>query len=211
MKKSIKLLTISALILSSASIANAATISEAQKDDLFNLNIMVGDENGNLNLDKSLTRAEAVRIICSASKIEAENTEASFPDVSKNHWAYKYICAAADAGITVGDENGNFNPDNTVTNEEFVKMICCLLGYDTYADFMGGYPAGHAAVVSQLGITQDLELIPGKAVIRNDVGIMISKSLDAPLLITNDDGTYFVADGTNDAPTQTLRTLYHSK
>ncbi len=199
------------IALSSISIANAAELSDAQKKDLAELNIMTGDENGSLNLDKNITRAEAARIICSAGAIEPKTSEAPFPDVSADHWAYKYICAAKDAGIVAGDENGYFNPQNNVTNEEIVKMIDCLLGYDAMADFLGGYPAGYTAVAAQFGLTKDMKLIPGGYATRNDVGIMISNALNLPMVIKKDDYTHFVADGTEGMPKITLRSKYHTK
>lgn len=56
---------------------------------------------------------------------EDENTQNTsiFTDVSANHWAYSAISALKSEGIVSGYGDGSFNPDQTVTREEFVKMI----------------------------------------------------------------------------------------
>ncbi len=164
--------------------ADGIKMNDKQKTDLYNLGIMVGDENGDLRLDRTITRAEAVKIICTAANIAADVAEKiSFPDVSEEHWAYKYICAAKANGIIDGDENGNFNPEAAITNEEIVKILVCLLGYNAYADANGGYPAGYTAAGTRFGITEGLQLDINTSAIRNDVGIMICNALDIPLMV----------------------------
>ena len=68
-------------------------------------NILIGDENGNLNLDKTLKRQEMVVLISRIMGREEEaknwNTEyLTFQDVEKNNWAAGYIAWAKDNNIT---------------------------------------------------------------------------------------------------------------
>lgn len=108
-------------------------------------------ENGNLNTESPITRAELAKMLCVAGGLTAEgSTDASaFTDVTPAHWAYAYICAAKDAGLVVGDENGFFNPEAHVTNEETVKMIVSLIGYSPMAVSTGGFPAGYNATAAR--------------------------------------------------------------
>ncbi len=46
-----------------------------------------------------------------------------FSDIDNVPWAEEAINTLSEKGIVIGDENGNFNPDNTVKREEFVKML----------------------------------------------------------------------------------------
>lgn len=188
--------------------ASAANITEAQKEVLKKYNIMTGDEDGKFREDDNITRAEAVRIICSAGKVEKKTDVQPFIDVSPEHWAYAYICAAKDNGIVVGDGEGFFNPESNVTHEEMAKMIICLLGYGQTAYFMGGYPTGYTKIASELGITKDMRFELNTPVKRGDVGIMMYKSLDIPLVETSDDGlSATIMDGENGVERKTLKDL----
>lgn len=188
--------------------AGSIPLNDSQKEDLHKLEIMVGDENGDLRLDDTVTRAEAVKMICTAGDINpGYNTEEKsiFNDVSVKHWAYKYIYAANERGIAAGDENGNFNPEDNVTNEEFVKMLVCLLGYGEYAKVQGGYPAGYTAVATELGITASMNLNNKSHAVRNDAAVMICNSLDLPIVVKKSDVAYVILNGENTDYYSTLR------
>lgn len=58
------------------------------------------------------------------SKYEMPNqTVASFPDVRPHHYAYEAVKWAKKEGIVQGYENGEFGPDNTVTEAQFAIML----------------------------------------------------------------------------------------
>ncbi len=191
--------------------ADATPMNDAQKSDLYNLGIMVGDEDGDLRLTDTITRAEAVKIICTAGNISTDKAYQNvFPDVAESHWAYKFICAAKSNGIINGDENGNFNPEANITNEEIVKMIVSLLGYDPLAVHSGGYPAGYTMAGTRIGVTKGMQLDISTPAIRNDVGIMICNALDIPIMMENPyspDGSveYIIMDGATYSEKITLR------
>lgn len=212
MKKIISLILLVLQLFSISVFADSAKLNEIQKEDLFNLGIMTGDENGNLNLDDNITRAEATKMICVAGdiKLPSDACESIFNDISNNHWAYRYISAAKENSIINGDENGNFNPDSYITNEEIIKMIVCLIGYNEMAEMKGGYPAGYKAVASQFGITNGLTLKAETTAVREDVAVMISNALDIPIMALKNadaDGNvvYIILDGKDGRPFSTLR------
>ena len=136
MKKTIAFIIITVQILSliacaQSGIFDSMSLNETQVKDLYDLGIMIGDENGNLRLDDAITRAEAAKMICIAGNIKPayDISKKIFNDISSSHWAYGYASALKEAEILHGDENGNFNPYDNITNEEIVKMIVSLLGY----------------------------------------------------------------------------------
>ncbi len=45
------------------------------------------------------------------------------------HWADKQMNEWASKGLLMGDENGNFNPDNKVSRAEFIAFINRMMGY----------------------------------------------------------------------------------
>lgn len=196
-------------ILSASTCVGAVSLNGAQKGELYSLGIMTGDENGNLRLDDTITRAETVKMLCVAAGLNpVGDGEQPFSDVDDEHWARGYICRAKEEGIINGDENGLFNPEDSVTNEEIVKMLVCLIGHGAAAEMRGGFPAGYTALATRLGITAGLELAVNSKAIRNDVGLMVLQTLDVPIMIKDDDEgeeMYILADGNNGAPFITLR------
>ncbi len=199
------------MLISSCAFANDALYNEQIQSGLHKLGIMTGDQNGDLHLDETITRAEAIKLICTAGKIDKHATSdgSLFPDVSQNHWAYEYIYAAKDAGIINGDENGYFNPEASVTNEEFIKMVICLLGYEPMADQRGGFPAGYTAVASTYGLTEGFEFEVNTPALRRDMAVIIWRALDTPLMMEKINApsgvSYIVANGKNGTPLVTLR------
>ena len=211
------------IILAVVCMFNLCVVSfakEPTKEELSDLKkyaIIQGDPDGNLRLGDTLTRAEAVKIICTMAGYDkiAENSneivlneDKPFPDVPQGHWATEYIRCAKNFGIVEGDENGYFNPEAEVKNEEFVKMLVIVLGYDMMAQTRGGYPVGYNVVANTYGVTQGLQFAVNTPAIRSDVAVMSINSLDVPLMKQTGFGdqiSYSVMDGENGHKKETLR------
>ena len=91
-----------------------------------------GDENGNMNYDKEVTRAEFVKMAINAStnKEAAANIKLNislFPDVKNSYWGSGYISVAVNNGLVTGYSDGTFKPNNAVTLEEAVTIVLRLL------------------------------------------------------------------------------------
>lgn len=202
-----KLCSALVLVMLFLCIAVQAEPTEADLADLKNYGIMCGDPDGNLRLSDTITRAEAAKMLCVLGNLEQVETDV-FPDVQASHWAYGYIGAASRAGIIVGDENGNFNPEANITNEELVKMLVCLLGYEPLAMGRGGYPAGYTAAAAQFGLTKDMQFAIQTPAVRQDAAELFANALDIPIMEekTEADGSqlYVILDG-NGAEHKTLR------
>ena len=109
-------------------------------------------------------------------------------DVNNNHWACTYIKNLNETGIISGYPDGTFKPENTVTREEFVKMIVSAAGlYNNAAecdfsdvnqtDWFYTYIASANEAGAVSGITQDTFGV-GRPVTRQDVAIIGSRILD---------------------------------
>lgn len=199
-------------VYGASGVFDSATLDESRIKDLYDLGIMIGDENGNLRLDDTITRAEAAKMICVTGNIKPVYTEEKiFNDLSSSHWAYGYVNALWKEGIVSGDEKGNFNPQCNITYEEIVKMTVILLGYREMAEQLGGYPAGYNGAASGIGITNNLNLIPKTNATRKNVAIMLHNSLDIPIMVQksedNDEGNevYVILNGKNALPFSSLR------
>ncbi len=155
-------------------------LSKNQISKLKDSGIMVGDPDGNLRLEDTITRAETVKVLCTATEIETEDTEIKeeFSDVGTEHWAYEYINKAQNTNIINGYGDSTFKPENRVTYNEFIKMLVCVTGYADKAEEKGGYPNGYIAVAEEIGITEGIVFKGNDEVTRNDVGIMILNVLN---------------------------------
>ena len=212
MKKILSVILVIIQLLTVTAFADTVQLTDGKKEDLYNLGIMIGDENGDIRLNDNITRDEAAKMMCVAGNISlpSDVKENIFNDIAPEHWAYKYIYAAKEHNIVNGDGNGNFRPESNITNEEIVKMIVCLLGYSEMAEMNGGYPAGYTATATRIGITSNLNLKTKTPAIRNDVAIMISNALDTPIMVEKSEGeyedtVYIILDGKNGIPFASIR------
>jgi len=53
---------------------------------------------------------------------------ATFNDVPTGHWAFQFIEALADSGITGGCGGGNYCPDSPITRGEMAVFLSAALG-----------------------------------------------------------------------------------
>ncbi|MFZ1539273.1 MAG: S-layer homology domain-containing protein, partial [Chromatiaceae bacterium] len=83
---------------------------------------------------------------CALSSIQTNQTSAAsftvikepFNDVPNSHWAYGYINAIRDAGITGGCGNGNYCPQGLVTREQMAAFLVRAVEGEPAADYCGG-------------------------------------------------------------------------
>lgn len=97
---------------------------------LNKLGIMLGTESG-LELEREVTRAEALLLISRTCGISLDGEDASLPfdDVRTEHWAYGAIAAFYRNGLVNGTSENSFEPDRGVTGKEFAKILLSCMGY----------------------------------------------------------------------------------
>lgn len=146
----------------------------AAVDYVSDLGIMVGDNLGNFNPYKTVTRAEMATIICRMLD-ETENlpNSTAFTDVPVGHWANAYVSKAAELGIVNGYGNGKFGPSDNVTYEQAVTMVIRTVGGEQKAQNMGGYPDGYLNLANEKGFLTDVFAEKGEPLSRADIAIMI--------------------------------------
>ena len=153
---------------------------------LRNYKILNGDENGDLQLDKLVTRAEMAQFIGNVrmlNEISADNITAEiFADVPKRHWAYNVIHVMRSMQLINGVGENEFMPDIPVTYAEAIKMIVSTLGYDPYAEKYGGYPDGYIKAGEVTGLTGSITFVADDFATRRDIAIMLDTALDVPLM-----------------------------
>ena len=100
------------------------------------------------NLKKLISTVAAVAMLASTASVFALD----FPDVDESASYANSVEALTALGVVNGDDNGLFNPENTVTRAEFAKMVVEALGegdaaasstYTKFADTKGHWAAGY--------------------------------------------------------------------
>ena len=180
-KRVLSALLAAALTLSLTSTALAVTSRDDAAQVLSALDIMTGDENGNLNLSAPVTRAEFVKMLMAASPISVGDVTyvSPYPDVPASHWAAPYVEAAVTAGYVTGYLDGTFRPSNTITLAEGVVMALRLLGY-TNADFSGSFPAGQMSMYKTLKLDEGITIGQNDTMTRQDAMYLFYNLLTAP-------------------------------
>ncbi len=90
--------------------------------------IVTGYKDGTFKPNQSINRAEAMRILFDAAKIDVDTSyDAGFEDVDSAEWYAPYINYAAEQGIVSGYEDGTFGPSNNLKRGEVAKIVSLLL------------------------------------------------------------------------------------
>lgn len=212
MKKILHILLCLSILTSAVVSVSANELSSEQLSTLYEYGIFQGDENGNLNLDNNITRAEFCKVILSSLGYSKDTLRKfddvrDFTDVDSKHWAYLYINNAKKLSLINGYEDGLFFPDQNISINEMIKIVVSALGYESIAKENGGYPDGYIAVSKNLNLLQDVERLPEEPALRKNVASVIFTALNVPIMQRVEYGdrtVYKIMDGTGNEPLITL-------
>jgi hypothetical protein len=114
LKKRIAALTVAAITLSASFAAYAQSPAEILKEK----GIIEGYEDGELHLEKTLTRAEFTKMFVDSFLSDTDNEDKksktiNFSDVSSDYWGKTYIEKAVSEGVISGFDDGTFRPEET--------------------------------------------------------------------------------------------------
>ena len=123
-------------------------------------------------------------------KVEAIQQQTSeFSDLADSEWAVEAITALAGKGIVSGSGDGKFNPNNSVTREEFTKMTILAIGmYDSNAecDFSDvgkdEWYYSYIASAAERGIINgigDGSFGTGTRITREDMAVIVKRAAEA--------------------------------
>ncbi|MDD3393991.1 MAG: S-layer homology domain-containing protein [Anaerotignum sp.] len=151
---------------------------------LEGIRVFSGYEDGELHLERNITRAEFTAImvkIYNNYEIMDENEETTFPfkDVPEDHWARDYIEDAYFLGMINGKSKDTFAPDETITIRDCIVILLNASTSNeekhqsllTMASRLGGYPDGYLKIARVNGlITSQL---PDKLASRGDIAVIL--------------------------------------
>jgi len=185
MQKRLITLIICILVLVNGCMAASASVPYTE-DFAINLvrelEIMIGDNYGNMNLGSNLTRAEFTKIAINASSYKnsvAHGAKISvFKDCNYKHWAAPYVKVAVTNNIITGYPDATFRPDNYVTYEEAFSVMLKLLGY-TSEDFGNTWPYGQISLGENIGLGDNISKGIGDVLTRKDALVLVYNTLNA--------------------------------
>ena len=146
--------------------------------------IIKGYGDGTFRPQNNITRAEAAVIICRVAgkekSAEKNTAKKKFSDVSSGHWASCYInYASGELKILNGYSDGTFKPDNTLSWDEAVKIIVCLLGAEDEAAMYPPY-SNWAECYYQVGISRgyltNIKIYKGRPIKRGELAEIVSRA-----------------------------------
>ena len=149
-------------------------------DLLGGLDIIEGYEDGEFHGERNVTRAEMATIVVKTLKLDAAPALEIFDDVALTHWANGYIARAYAEGIIVGDGNGMFRPEDTVTYAEVYTMFVNVLNYQPKKDL--AWPANYVTVARANGIADGIMAYDTVAATRNDIAKIVWNVLNTEIM-----------------------------
>jgi hypothetical protein len=138
--------------------------------NLADKNIINGNEKGYFQPKNLVSRAEMVTFIVNSLGIDTSvvPAKATFRDVPKGHWAFKYVEAAYRKGFVSGITPDTFGPDLKCTREQMAVMFVSSLQSDSDSKKM-------ETALSRLDRFSDSNRISGWA--REDVAMAIENGI----------------------------------
>lgn len=92
-------------------------------NEMYNLGYISGYPDGTFKPNDKISRKHVAALLARVLPLEPVREAKQFKDVPKTHLYYENIQRVQRAGIMTGDENGNFNPDASLTRAQIAKII----------------------------------------------------------------------------------------
>lgn len=167
-------------------------------DRLVSWDIMRGDQYGNLEPNRSITRAEFVTMLNRTFGYTKTGAQ-PFRDVVTRDWYYDDISAAYTAGYFQGTSKSTASPNATLTREEAATMLCRNLMLQpvsgenlsfTDSRLASSWSRGYIKAAADEGILRgdpDGKFRPLDNITRGEVAIMLVRVIGTPI---QEPGTY---------------------
>lgn len=159
---------------------------------------------GNTGLSISTPSVSVPNTTVQSSAISAGNVTSAFNDLQQTHWAYNAVMSLVGKKIMVGTSDSSFEPDQSTTREQFVKIITGALGIEatdeeiafTDTDKNAWYYGYVSSAVNNgliYGIDDETFGV-GKNITRQDAAVILYRAKDKFGLSEGSDATKFEDD-----------------
>lgn len=170
-----KILCVCVSVLMSISVAaGAVQCEEASLKILSQKGIAEGYSDGELHGEDNLTRAQFANMLWRAFPVAVTEAENIFSDLERNHWAYQNIQNVVNAGWLSGYGNGNFGPDDNITYEQALTVVCRIVGEAR----VGSYPQSYISASIDCGLADGVNGLIGEEITREQAARIILNAME---------------------------------
>ena len=209
LKRALSLLLSSAMVIgmmvmgsSAASYTDVTSKENVEAIEVLKaVGVMTGDENGNFNPNKQVTRNEMAVVMANLLDLKVEDFKgASLPFTDVPEWAAKYVAACYADGIVAGTSATTYSGDSTVTASQAALMMMKALGYFQFApDFGDDWQLATVKQASKIELFDGINAGATAALTRNEVAQLALNTLESDMVYyTGSQGTNInLPDGTS--------------
>ena len=196
LKRALSLALASVMVLGLMVVGSGASYADVTSEEnveaievLQAVGVMVGDDNGNFNPDRNVTRNEMAVVMSNLLDLKVEDFNAAdipFTDVPS--WAVPYVAACYADGITGGTSATTYSGSNTVTAAQAALMMMKALGYFQYgSDFGTDWQVATIKQASKIELFDGINSSRNAAMTRNEVAQIALNALES--VMVESDGT----------------------
>jgi len=136
-------------------LCNICSVTAASEDESVGILNSIGIIKGeieDIKTEEKLSRANAALWMYNLLGGTEEYDYSVFEDVTSGTKTANAIMGLYKMNIIAG-YGAKFRPNDNITPNEFLTMLCNTIGYSKLAESRGGYPVGVMQVMSELGVT----------------------------------------------------------
>mgnify|MGYP002538909267 CR=1 FL=1 len=197
LKRALSLALASVMLLGMMVVGTSASYPDVKATDneeaiavMQLLKIMEGDDKGNFNPAKAVTRNEMAVVMCNLLDYTVASYKGTSPFTDVPEWAEPYVAACYTNGITSGYDAKTYGGNDTVTTGQAALMLLKALGYFQYsADFGSDWLVETTKNGSTAGLFDGVATGAKEALTRNDVAQMVLNALEADLVKAEKNGS----------------------
>ncbi len=145
--------------------------------------VMRGDENGNFDPDRNVTRVEMAVVMALLLNLDYQYYEATCPFTDVPTWARGYVGACYANGVTSGYSANTYGSNDGITPVQAASMMMRALGYFKYAeDYNDGFEVVTVRQGTQIGIFEGVGSSATASMTRNQVARMALNALRSEMV-----------------------------
>lgn len=175
-------------IVLSVALMSGTAVQMCKAEQKSSVDVLTGYVDGNLHLERTLTRAEFAKIVCEVffdgEKNPAPYEFQKFSDLPENHWGINYIRQAEAEGLINGFDDGTFRPEGEITYEQALAVIIRYLSETGNISEYGflEYPNNYVVPAVENGIADGITAVIGESVTRGEIVKLLDNAVEYNLI-----------------------------
>ena len=193
LKRALSLALASVMLLGMMVVGTSASYTDVDSKDnleaievLKLVGVMTGDDKGNFNPDKMVSRNEMAVVMCNLLGLK---TGGSHPFTDVPAWAAPYVAACYNNGIIAGISANKFGGDANVTAVQAGLMVMKALGYFGYAgEFGDNWKLSVVKQAAKINLYDGINAYTDQVMTRNEIAQMVLNALECTVQVVTEQG-----------------------